>query len=187
MDSQQSSWTPEPFPKTVGDDKSLIPDKPVPLTVDEELQKTLKYLDDYELRCWLPSSINENTVNKATEILNTDFSSFRKTSDECAESAVILAQYAFNLQRVINKEKSQLLWAEERINKIIAPRMKQQQAYNYAERKAGAISEDTVALRLLKIKVESELRLSRIESLYFCIKNLSDKYSELAKTLRGIR
>lgn len=187
MDSEQLSLTPDTQPSTPtsGNIPYSTPSKP--MTVDEELQKTLKYLDEYEARCWLPTSVNENTINLATDILNTDFSSFTKTPDECAECSVILAQYAFNLQRVINKDKSQLLWADERIMKIIAPRLKMQQAYNFNERKTCAIAEDVVATRLLKLKIESELRLTRIESLYFCVKNLSDKYSELAKSLRGIR
>ena len=120
--------------------------------------------------------------------MNTDFSDFRKTADECGEAAACLAQYSLNLKRVINKEKTTIHWCTERIKKIVGPIMKDYSTYNsYDERMGWAIETSEIAKRLRYIKAEAELRLMRIDDLYFCVKNISDKFGELQKSLKGIR
>lgn len=160
----------------------------VHLTVDQELARMNDILDKYEIQCGLPPTVNENTKNIATELLNTDFSNFRKTAEECGEAASALSQYALNLKRVINKERAIVHWCENRIMKIVGEKLRQYNTYNsFNERLNWAINEDSVAGRLRYIKIEAELRLLRIEDLFFNVKSIADKFSDLQKGLRGIR
>ena len=160
----------------------------IPLTVDQELQKMNEVLDEYERKCGLPDTVNENTKNIATSLLNTDFSDFRMTADECGEAASALSQYALNLKRVINKEKATVHWCENRIMKVVGEKLKGYNTYNsFNERWNWAVNEDSVASRLRYIKIEAELRLLRIEDLFFNIKSIADKFSDLQRGLRGIR
>ncbi len=155
------------------------------LLAQNDIEKINQYLDEFEAKCGQPDTIREDTINKATALLDIDFSNFRKTSEECATDALILSTYVHNLQRVINREKGIVLWAKERIKKVIGPLMKHQNAYHWEERQMCAISSDALASRLFKIKVDAELRLTRIESLYFSVKNIADRLSDLHKTLRN--
>lgn len=153
------------------------------MTVDEKLERITEYLDEYEKQCGFPDTFNLNTINRATELMNTDFSEFRMTPEECHEASLILSTYANNLQRVINRDRAQKYWATEEIKKITVPNLKRQTAYNFEERMSAATAENEVAMRLLKHKMDAELRLLHTESMYFSIKNIADKFTDMGKSL----
>lgn len=157
------------------------------LDSDAELLRLNEYLDEFELKCGLPASINENTINKATEIINLDFTTLRPTQEECQEYAAILSQYLINLGRVIAKEKSIVHWAKELLKKTIVKNLSNQKAYNYEERVAAAINENSTAGRLNQMRVKAELRLMRLENTYFSIKDLASRLGDWGKSLRGIK
>jgi hypothetical protein len=150
------------------------------MSIDDELKQINEYLDELEKNIGFPTEFNASTINRATELMNIDFDRFRPTSEEAATAALILTSYANNVQRIINKEKSLVMWCSKRIDKIITPRFRQQTAYNYEERKLCAIAEDDVAKRLFELKSKSEIRLTRIETMYFSIKNLAEEFRNLS-------
>ena len=157
-----------------------------PHTIEEQIEQVTKYLDGLEEKFGFPTTIHEDTINRATELMNMDFEK-KLTAEECQTNALILSTYLFNLQRLINKDKSIVIYCTARINKIITPRLKQQIAYNYEERKLCAISEDNIAQTLNKIRLDAELRLSRIESNYYTIKSLADKFEGMARLLPNMK
>ena len=155
--------------------------------VSKELDKINEYLDKFENECGLPTTINNNTVNKATELLNIDFTTFKPTYEECQEYAAILSQYLLNISRVIAKDKCIVHWAKEKIKKILVNDMKKQTAYNYEERLAGAIQANTLASDINYAKMKAELRLLRLEPVYFNVKEIAHRLSELGKSMKGIK
>ncbi len=155
------------------------------LSLDQDVVKLNLYLDNLELELGLPKEISNDTINRATALMNVDFADFKYTSEECAINALILTTYGQNLQRVINKEKSLVIWCDKRINKIITPLFKQQSAYNYEERKLCAIADNDVATRLYQIKSEAEIRLTRMESIYYTVKNIAEEFRNLSFKIKG--
>jgi hypothetical protein len=144
------------------------------------MEKLNQYLDNLEIQIGLPKEVSNDTINRATALMNVDFSDFKYTSEECAINALILTTYAQNLQRVINKEKSLFLWCSKRIDKIITPLLRQQKAYNYEERRLCAIADDDIASRLFELKSGAEIRLTRMESIYYTVKNLAEEFKNLS-------
>lgn len=155
--------------------------------IKQELDRVNKYLDEFEVKSGLPASINESTVNRATELLNLDFSTYRPTQEECQENACILSQYLLNLGRVISKDKALVHWAEEKIYKLTVGNFKKQKAYNQKERFYSAIAENAIANELNDMKVKAELRIIKMENNYFNIKDIANRMDSWGKSLKGIR
>lgn len=115
--------------------------------------------DDSELQEYL--SMPRNVLEKYTPIM-------------CAEVAYRLGQFAFYIQRSINRENARINWAESSIKEIIANEINNYKGYGYLEKSLQAITNNSKAYSLNRIKTYAQQRSDRLSYLANSIKNLSD-------------
>ncbi len=123
----------------------------------------------------------EFAENQVKKFLTMPFSDLRKLDcEDCAEGVFVLEQFAFHLQRAVNREQERVRWATESIHKNIAGRLHQQKGFAFDERKLQAIRGDEAAEKLDAIRAEHQRRLDRISF-------VSNKVADVAKALTGLR
>jgi len=147
-------------------------------TAKEELQHWDKILDDYENSVGIskysatPSSLPESELN---EYLTMDRNVLEKFSPEdCAQISYRLGQYAFHIQRTLNREIARFNWAEENIKEVIADEINNYKGYGFLEKSIQAIKHNDKAESLNNIKKFAKQRSDRLSFLANSIKNLSD-------------
>lgn len=96
------------------------------------------------------------------------------TPEDCAQIAYRLAQYAFYMQRTINRELARYNWAEESVKEVIADEINNYKGYGYIEKSLQAIKHNDKATGLNNIKKYAKQRVDRLSYLANNIKNLSD-------------
>lgn len=141
-------------------------------------------LDEYENSIGLPSYNNvvlpESELN---QYLTMDRSIIEKlTPEDCLQIAFRLGQFAFHLQRTINRELARLNWAEESIKEVIADEINNYKGYGYIEKSSQAIKHNDKASSLNKIKKYAKQRSDRLSYMASSIKNLSDIILAIHKT-----
>ena len=85
-----------------------------------------------------------------------------------------LGQFAFHIQRTLNREIARHNWAEETIKETIADDINNYKGYGYIEKSYQAIKHNDKASGLNKIKKYAKQRMDRLSYLANNIKNLSD-------------
>jgi hypothetical protein len=93
-----------------------------------------------------------------------------------------LGQFAFHVQRSLNREFSRLNWADESIKDIIADEINNYKGYGYIEKSLQAIKHNDKASALNKIKKYAKQRSDRLQYLANNIKHLSDIMLSIQKT-----
>ena len=146
-------------------------------TTKEQVEEWDKVLDEYERSIGLGAYLN-NTQFDETE-LNNYFTMNRDsiekiTPEDCAQIAYRLAQYAFFVQRTVNREIARHNWAEETIKETIADEINNYKGYGFVEKSLQAIKHNDKAQALNKIKKYAKQRMDRLSYLANSIKNLSD-------------
>lgn len=145
-------------------------------TAKEEINEWDRILDEYE---------NSIGLNKYTsDILpETELSQYlsmsrdtleKLTIEDCGQIAYRLGQFAFHIQRTLNREIARLNWAEETIKETIADDINNYKGYGYIEKSAQAIKHNEKAQAINKIKKYAKQRSDRLTYLASSIKNLSD-------------
>lgn len=119
------------------------------VSLQEKIHKIDVALAEYEqLRGLPPFKIN----GEAEKYLNISLTELRQLSSvDCAEAAVLLAEFAFSLQRSYNEEMAKVNWATDEIRHAIAQEIKQYTAPSAEERKLLAIQGNEYAAKLDKI------------------------------------
>jgi hypothetical protein len=147
-------------------------------TAKEEIQHWDKILDDYEHSIGLnrysnsPETLPESELN---HYLNMDRNVLEKLQPEdCAQISYRLGQFAFHIQRTINRELARYNWAEESIKETIADEINNYKGYGYIEKSSQAIKHNDKAEALNNIKKFAKQRSDRLSFLANSIKNLSD-------------
>jgi hypothetical protein len=147
-------------------------------TAKEEIQHWDKILDDYEHSIGLnrysnsPETLPESELN---QYLNMDRNVLEKLQPEdCAQISYRLGQFAFHIQRTINREIARYNWAEESIKETIADEINNYKGYGYIEKSTQAIKHNDKAEALNNIKKFAKQRSDRLSFLANSIKNLSD-------------
>jgi hypothetical protein len=151
----------------------------------QEIQKTSsseqvsywdKILDEYENSIGLPSY--NNSILPETELnqyLTMDRSSLEKlTPEDCGQIAYRLGQFAFHIQRTLNRELARYNWADETLKESIADEINNYKGYGYIEKSTQAIKHNDKANSLNKIKKYAKQRSDRLSYIASSIKNLSD-------------
>ena len=78
----------------------------------ERLEYVDKALDEYEKSCGLPIIKSPGTEDELNTYLTMNRDEMEKlTPENCAEISARLAQFAFYLQRLHNREKARHIWA----------------------------------------------------------------------------
>jgi len=110
----------------------------------------------------------------------------KMTVDDCGQIAYRLGQFAFHLQRTINRENARINWAEGTIKEVIADEINNYKGYGYVEKSNQAIKHNDKASMLNKIKKYAQQRSDRLTYLASSIKNLSDILISVQKA-KGMR
>jgi len=146
------------------------------MNTKQEVETWDKVLDDYEKGIGLPSySTDSISEAELQEYLSMNRNVIEKLSPEdCAQISMRLGQFAFHVQRTLNREIARHNWAEETIKETIAFDINNYKGYGYAEKSYQAIASNDKAQALNKIKKYAKQRMDRLGYLANNLKNLSD-------------
>ena len=145
-------------------------------TSKDEIAEWDRILDEYETSIGIPKYASDTLPE--TE-LNTYLTMSRDalekmTVDDCGQISYRLAQFAFHVQRTLNRELARYNWAEDTIKETIADEINNYKGYGYVEKSSQAIKHNDRASSLQKIKKYAKQRADRLTYLASSIKNLSD-------------
>lgn len=154
-------------------------------TTREQVEDWDKVLDEYESSVGL-GKYNDNhgfVEGELNDYFTMNRNSIEKlTPEDCAQISYRLAQYAFFIQRTINRETARHNWAEETIKETIADEINNYKGYGFIEKSLQAIKHNEKATALNKIKKYAKQRMDRLSYLANSIKNLSDIILSVQKT-----
>jgi len=142
----------------------------------EDLEKWDGLLDEYEKSLGLPKYISNNLPeDELQNYISMQRNEIEKlTKDDCGEIIVRLTQFAFHIQRSLNREISRYNWADDYIKEVIADELNNYKGYGYNEKSAQAIKHNDKASSLNSIRRYAKQRVDRLSYIANCIKNLSD-------------
>lgn len=154
-------------------------------TAKEELQYWDKILDEYEQSISLP--VYSNTYGVTEQEINTYLSMNRDeieklSPEDCAQISYRLAQFAFHVQRSINREIARQNWAEDAMKETIADEINNYKGYGYLEKSLQAVKHNDKAQALNNIKRYAQQRTDRLSYIANNLKNLSDIMLAIQKT-----
>lgn len=146
------------------------------MNTKQEVETWDKVLDDYEKGIGLPNYLTDSiSETELQEYLTMNRNVIEKLSPEdCAQISMRLGQFAFHIQRTLNREIARHNWAEETIKETIAFDINNYKGYGYAEKSYQAIAGNDKAQALNKIKKYAKQRMDRLGYLANNLKNLSD-------------
>ena len=153
-------------------------------TSKEELQYWDKILDEYEtsigLSVYSASVISSQEINTYTSMSRDEIE--KLNPEDCAQISYRLSQFAFYLQRSLNRELARYNWAEESIKEVIADEINNYKGYGYIEKSIQAIKHNEKATGLNSIRKYAKQRSDRLQYLANSIKNLSDIMLSIQKS-----
>lgn len=153
------------------------------LNLTEE-QKIDQALEKYELTIGLipiPSD-KEFVCMKYVYMSQEELS--KMSSEQCAESCVLLNSFSFHLSRIINKEKTKLRWCNEKILSVVATSLLDYRYFSAEERMALCIKDNDYAKKIKKLSNLIQARIDRIEYLPIRIEKIAESLSNLAYSKR---
>jgi hypothetical protein len=154
------------------------------MNTKDQINEWDKILDEYEntlgLGIYKPDQFLDNELNKYLFMSRDELE--KLTPEDCASSSYRLAQFAFHIQRSINRELARYNWAEENIKETIADELNNYKGYGYLEKASQAIKHNDKANALNKIKKYAKQRSDRLQYIANNIKNLSDILLSILKT-----
>lgn len=153
-------------------------------TSKEEVAEWDRILDDYEssigLNKYISDTLPETELNQyltmSRDILE------KLTTEDCGQIAYRLGQFAFHVQRTLNREIARINWSEETLKEVIADDINNYKGYGYVEKSSQAIKHNDRAASLNKIKKFAKQRADRLTYLATSIKNLSDILISIQKS-----
>lgn len=150
----------------------------------EEVQYWDKILDEYEnsigLSEFATNVIPSEEINKYTSMSRDEIE--KLTPEDCAQISYRLSQFAFYIQRSLNREIARYNWADENIKEVIADDINNYKGYGYIEKSIQAIKHNEKANGLNSIKKYAKQRSDRLQYLANSIKNLSDVMISIQKS-----
>jgi hypothetical protein len=143
----------------------------------EDLQHWDKVLDEYEKSISLPEyaqsyGVSEQEMNTYLTMSRDEIE--KLSPEDCAQISYRLGQFAFHVQRTINREIARQNWAEESIKETIADEVNNYKGYGYIEKSLQAIKHNDKAQSLSSIKKYAKQRSDRLSYIANSLKNLSD-------------
>jgi hypothetical protein len=142
----------------------------------DELNHWDTILDEYEnnsgLSGYVSDALNSEELNKYLVMSRDELE--KLTPEDCGQIAYRLGQFAFHLQRTVNREVARYNWADENIKECIADDINNYKGYGYVEKAYQAIKHNEKANALNNIKKYAKQRSDRLNYLANGIKNLSD-------------
>ena len=154
-------------------------------TTKEQVDQWDTILDEYESSIGLGkySEVHGFTEGELNQYFTMTRDMIEKlTPEDCAQISCRLAQYAFFLQRTLNREIARHNWAEESIKETIADEINNYKGYGFLEKSLQAIKHNEKASNLNKIKKYAQQRMDRLSYLANSVKNLSDIMLSVQRT-----
>jgi len=145
-------------------------------TAQDKLKKRQSILDDYETKkIGLPIHKPPGETSEYEEYFSMDRKEIESLTPEKATSiSVRLAQLSLYLTRSINRERTNILWAEGELNKIVSSQIGQHDPYMKHELKIAAICKtNSAAKELSSIVRYANERTVRLEGMADSVRNLS--------------
>lgn len=151
----------------------------------EDIQYWDTILDEYESSLALPKysaqyGVSEQEINQYLTMSRDEIEKI--SPEDCAQISFRLAQFAFHIQRTINREIARHNWSEENIKETIADEINNYKGYGFIEKSLQAIKHNEKANSLNQIKKYAKQRIDRLSYLANSIKNLSDIMMSIQKT-----
>jgi hypothetical protein len=154
------------------------------MNTKEQVNEWDRVLDEYEqglgLGLYKSDIFSETELNGYFQMSRDELE--KTTPEVCGEIAYRLGQFAFHMQRSLNRELSRVNWAEETIKETIAEEINNYKGYGYIEKSSQAIKNNEKATALNKIKKYAKQRSDRLQYLANSIKHLSDIMLSIQKT-----
>lgn len=140
----------------------------------EQVEYWDKILDEYENSVGFKpyNNVFQHNMEQYFSMTRDDIESL--SPEDCAQISYVLGQFAFHIQRSINREIARVNWAEDSIKEVIADEINNYKGYGYTEKSLQAIKHNDKANSLNKIKKYAKQRSDRLSYLANNIKNLSD-------------
>lgn len=155
------------------------------ISPDDRIKSQTEILDKFEKQAGLPECKSPGTEDELSEYLNMPREAIELLSAiDCSEISYKLAQYAFYLQRVTNRQKERVNWISTEIDKVIAPKISQYSG-NWTMQKSAAIADNDFCRRYQQIQQECQQRIDRLDYLSKCISNMSEQMKNLSFAKRG--
>ena len=148
--------------------------------MDTEMTK----LDEYEQSIALPEHVIP--VGMSDEIksyLSMGRDELEKLNPEdCINTAYIIGQFVFFLQREENKERSRELWAKAEIDKLVCSKMENYSQFTKAEHKIASIArENSVVADFNSICHKAQRRAARLKDIASALNNLTYTLKDMAR------
>lgn len=122
-----------------------------------------KALDIFEEKLGLPRDCPIALETRAREILTWEPSTYSHLApEEYGEAALALMQFAFYLQRAVNREQGRVHYAEEQVRKLVGQRLGEHGGSSWEERRLATIYGNAQIAELEAGRVRAQLRLDRI-------------------------
>jgi hypothetical protein len=141
-------------------------------------------LDSYENNIGVPRYVSDAMPESELQdylTMNRDVLE-KLNPEDCAQIAMRLAQFAFHIQRTVNREIARHNWAEETIKEVIANEINNYKGYGYVEKSYQAIAGNERASALNNVKKYAKQRIDRLSYIANNLKNLSDILIAINKT-----
>lgn len=157
-----------------------------PLTARQKLEVADKLLDNYEHEIGLPQfRLLPSVQEEALSLIEITLEKRQKlTPQQCAEAVLVLSVYAAYLGRACQREEARMAWAEEQTDKIVAPRLNQQQGYGFKEKRLLAVRENQHAQEFERIRAESQAKHKRLIFFAQRIEKIAEAYKNLSNVRR---
>ena len=145
-------------------------------SVDEQLVKVENILEEYENNVGIPQLKHPGQSSEFERYFTMERDIIEKMSaTDCVQVAYRLGQFAYYVQRLINREHSRVAWANECLNHIIVKHLNNFDKYWKHDMKVTAIiQENSVANAYRKLHNHAEQRVLDLTFLSNSIKNLAD-------------
>lgn len=142
-------------------------------------------LDEYERSLGLPATCPNPVEVEATRLLSLLPEELRHlTDEECGEAAFVLEQYAFYLQRSINREQVKMHRADAILRRLLPELLAGRREYMFEEKKMMAISESSQCVAMERQRLEAQFRVDRLVYLANRVSALSGLFVNLQQ-LKG--
>ena len=152
------------------------------MNIDQLLSKTESILDNYEKLSGLPefSVFDVSEVSQYFQMTIEQLNNL--THIDCANASYLLAQYAFYIQRLVNRESARLRWATDQTTKLICDKIDNYSVYTKYDCKIALIAKENEAVNRLQAVVSyTSQTIERLNFLSNSIKNMSDIMSNIQK------
>ena len=141
-------------------------------------------LDSYENNIGVPRYVSDAMPESELQdylTMNRDVLE-KLNPEDCAQIAMRLAQFAFHIQRTVNREIARHNLAEETIKEVIANEINNYKGYGYVEKSYQAIAGNERASALNNVKKYAKQRIDRLSYIANNLKNLSNILIAINKT-----